>query len=118
LCDRRHLRECPFRKLSNNPESEFPKSVKAYSTLGGVVARTVRVTIAPRSSPSKVRVNIRWEIRAICRFMSLNRRGLPCRLIITCIIHSSPIRLGMSLTPPQFVLAELVGAIIPHLTVS
>ena len=72
--------------------NDRPSSVKAYSTLGGTVGCTVRVTSPSRSSARKVRVNMRCEMPPTSRLISLNRLGpLPSRFT-TSTVHLSPMR--------------------------
>ena len=89
------------RAPATGTSSERPSSVRAYSTLGGTVGYTVRVTRPSRSSARSVRVSMRCEMPPTSRLISLNRLGpLPSRLT-TSTVHLSPILARTSLMARQ-----------------
>src|SRR6185312_7844205 len=81
--------------------SERPSLVSSYSTLGGTVGKTVRVTRPSRSSPRKVSVSMRCEIEPSARRNSLKRLGPAPSVETTSTVHLSPTRARTSLTARQ-----------------
>ena len=70
-----------------------PRSVSAYSTLGGVVARTVRET-TPRAARSFRRaLSPLAEMAGLARRSSEKRRGPSLRLQMISGVHTPPRRL-------------------------
>src|SRR5579862_9280108 len=78
-----------------------PRGVSSYSTRGGMVGYTVRVTSPSRSSPLRVRVSMRCEMPLIVRRSSLKRIGPFRSNSTTSTVHLSPIRASVSLIARQ-----------------
>src|SRR5215813_12012832 len=81
--------------------SERPSFVSAYSTRGGMVGKTVRVTRPSRSSARSVSVSMRCEMLPSARRISLKRFGPLPSSVTTSTVHLSPTRARTSLTARQ-----------------
>src|SRR6185436_5461517 len=83
------------------PSSDRPSAVNSYSTLGGMVGNTVRVTMPSRSRPRSVKVSMRCEMLPSALRISLKRRAPSPSSPTTRMVHLSPTRARTSLTARQ-----------------
>src|SRR5262245_47227597 len=88
-------------RLLTGSSNECPSLVSSYSTRGGMVGKTVRVTRPSRSRHRSVKVSIRCEMLPSARRSSLNRLGPSPSVLTTSTVHLSPTRASTSLTARQ-----------------
>jgi len=92
------LSRAQWPNASTGSSSDRPSFVNSYSTRGGMVGNTVRVTSPSRSNAHNVSVSMRCEMLAIDRRSSLKRVGPSPSMTTTSTLHLSPTRSSTSLT--------------------
>src|SRR4029453_4946605 len=81
--------------------NDRPSLVNSYSTRGGMVGNTVRVTRPSRSSARRVSVSMRCEIEPKALRSSLKRLGPSPKVQTTSTVHLLPTRASTSLAARQ-----------------